>query len=114
MRTPRAFESFGLAEERTANRGGVPQATHGAGGILDYPQYTRPSDFQGLIVPPVLQSGNHLTVRAWRRRMALKKTLQNRPDLLDRAALSAEDRLTLAELVIEVGGQADQDESASL
>jgi tRNA (guanine37-N1)-methyltransferase len=61
-------------------------------GILDYPHYTRPQEFRGWAVPEILISGNHEQIRRWRRRMALEKTLRNRPDLLDEAALSEEDR----------------------
>lgn len=68
------------------------------GGILDYPQYTRPADFRGLRVPEVLLSGHHAEIARWRRRMALAKTLRNRPDLLEKAALSEEDRRMLEEL----------------
>ena len=60
-------------------------------GILDAPQYTRPADFRGWQVPPVLLGGNHEQIRRWRRRTALEKTLRNRPDLLERAELSEED-----------------------
>ena len=59
----------------------------GAGGLLDYPHYTRPAEFRGLAVPEVLSSGNHEQIRRWRREQALKKTLRNRPDLLENAAL---------------------------
>lgn len=92
------FESFGASEQRDRSVDGVPYTTHGSGGILDYPHYTRPADFLGVPVPPTLQSGNHLSVRSWRRRMALRKTLLNRPDLLAHAALSNEDHVILAEL----------------
>lgn len=68
-------------------------------GILDFPQYTRPADFRGLKVPPVLLSGHHAEIERWRRREALARTLRERPDLLDRAALDAEDRELLGELL---------------
>ncbi|GBC77870.1 tRNA (guanine-N(1)-)-methyltransferase [bacterium HR08] len=68
------------------------------GGILDHPQYTRPADFRGLRVPDVLLSGHHAEIARWRRRMALAKTLRNRPDLLEKAVLSDEDRRVLEEL----------------
>jgi len=68
------------------------------GGVLDCPHYTRPQTYRGWSVPEVLISGNHEDVRRWRRRMALAKTLRNRPDLLDSAALSQEDRELLHEL----------------
>jgi tRNA (guanine37-N1)-methyltransferase len=72
-----------------------------ATGLLDYPQYTRPADFEGLPVPPVLLSGHHGEVEKWRRREALARTLQRRPDLLDAAALTSEDRAVLSELLQE-------------
>jgi len=51
-------------------------------GILDYPHYTRPPEFEGMTVPDVLLSGNHAEIERWRRDAALKKTHRNRPDLL--------------------------------
>jgi tRNA (guanine37-N1)-methyltransferase len=75
---------------------GVANSTCGSGGLLDYPHYTRPADFRGLQVPEVLVSGNHEQIRRWRRRTALEKTLRNRPDLLDGAGLSEEDKELLA------------------
>jgi tRNA (guanine37-N1)-methyltransferase len=73
-----------------------PDSTCGSGGLLDYPHYTRPADFRGMKVPEVLANGNHEEIKRWRRRSALEKTLQNRPDLLDRIPLSEEDRELLA------------------
>ncbi len=92
-----AFESFGPADAQmgTPEAGGPPRATYGAGGLLDYPHYTRPAEFRGVAVPAVLSGGNHDEIRAWRRRRALEKTLRNRPDLLQRAVLSREDRAYL-------------------
>ncbi len=75
-----------------------PEARISAGGILDCPHYTRPADFRGHAVPEVLVGGDHKEVARWRRRAALEKTLRNRPDLLERAPLSPEDRAWLAEL----------------
>ena len=122
------YESFGLADadltaipshpERSAHRSrracslgwssaqsdcvckiaGVPRSTHGAGGILDYPHYTRPADFRGAPIPEVLADGDHASIRRWRRQAALAKTLRNRPDLLARAPLTPEDRAFLATL----------------
>lgn len=68
--------------------------------LLDGPQYTRPREFRALPVPAVLLSGNHQHIRHWRRREALRRTLARRPDLLSRAALSAADRVLLAELQV--------------
>ena len=93
------YESFGHAEVASTHRPGeVPRSTHATGGLLDYPHYTRPAVFRGLAVPEVLASGDHETIRRWRRRMSLRKTLQTRPDLLSTTLLSAEDRSILAEL----------------
>ncbi len=60
-------------------------------GLLKYPQYTRPPSFRDLNVPDVLMSGDHEKIRRWRRQEALKKTLQRRPDLLEKAGLSDKD-----------------------
>ena len=60
-------------------------------GLLQHPQYTRPADFEGLTVPEVLLSGNHAAIAQWRRREALRRTLERRPDMLARAGPSAED-----------------------
>jgi len=73
-------------------------STCSSGGLLDYPHYTRPADFRGIKVPEVLLNGNHDDIRRWRRRSALKKTLHNRPDLLDRARLNDDDKELIAEI----------------
>lgn len=90
------YESFGPADPGSPPPPGAPpRATHGAGGLLDYPHYTRPAEFRGLRVPEVLTQGDHATIRRWRREEALRKTLRNRPDLLADADLSREDRAYL-------------------
>lgn len=90
------YESFGVADaEITSDAEGVPRSQHGAGGLLDYPHYTRPAEFAGLKTPEVLLNGDHLQIRRWRREQQLRKTLANRPDLLEDAALSKEDRKLL-------------------
>lgn len=61
-------------------------------GLLDYPHYTRPADFEGRRVPDVLLSGHHEEIRRWRRDMALKRTVDRRPELLQDAALDADER----------------------
>jgi tRNA (guanine37-N1)-methyltransferase len=66
--------------------------------LLDAPQYTRPEDFRGGRVPAILLSGNHQQIRRWRRREALRRTLQRRPELLQEAILSREDRALLEEI----------------
>lgn len=69
-----------------------------AWGLLDYPQYTRPPEYRGLVVPEVLLSGHHEAIRRWRRAEALRRTLLRRPELLRAARLSAEDVLLVADL----------------
>jgi tRNA (guanine37-N1)-methyltransferase len=70
-----------------------------AGGLLEYPQYTRPARFRAWEVPEVLRTGDHGRVQRWRRAMALRRTLQQRPDLITgRGGLSAEEQSLLAEL----------------
>jgi tRNA (guanine37-N1)-methyltransferase len=69
-----------------------------ASGLLEHPQYTRPERFRDLDVPPVLLSGNHGEVERWRRREALRRTLERRPDLLGSAPLDDEDREIVEEL----------------
>lgn len=76
----------------------------GMGGLLEGPHYTRPAEFRGLGVPPVLTSGHHAKVARWRRRQALKRTWQVRPDLLAAADLSADDLRMLEELMTDAGG----------
>jgi tRNA (guanine37-N1)-methyltransferase len=75
-------------------------------GLLDYPHYTRPREFRGLDVPPVLLSGNHEEIRLWRRRAALKKTLEVRPDLIDSTRLSDRDK----EMLLELSSEEDKSE----
>jgi tRNA (guanine37-N1)-methyltransferase len=70
-----------------------------ARGLLDFPQYTRPAEFRGIEVPSVLLSGHHAAIERWRRRQALARTLEERPDLLEAAALDSEDRALLRELL---------------
>jgi tRNA (guanine37-N1)-methyltransferase len=67
-------------------------------GLLDYPHYTRPADIDGHRVPDVLLSGHHADVRRWRRKAALVRTLDRRPDLIAQAALDDEERALLDEI----------------
>lgn len=67
-------------------------------GLLEYPQFTRPADFRGWAVPEVLRSGDHRRVQRWRRAMAIRRTLEQRPDLLAaRGGLSEAERELLEE-----------------
>jgi tRNA (guanine37-N1)-methyltransferase len=68
-----------------------------AGGLLEYPQYTRPAEFRGWPVPEVLLSGHHAEVARWRRQQSLLRTARRRPDLLARAELADAERRWLEE-----------------
>jgi tRNA (guanine37-N1)-methyltransferase len=69
-----------------------------AGGLLDYPQYTRPREFRGMKVPQVLFSGDHKKIERWRRKKALEKTARRRPDLVKDNTLAPEDRRLLEDI----------------
>lgn len=72
-----------------------------AAGLLDYPHYTRPEEFDGLCVPEVLLSGDHQAIRRWRQKQALGKTWLKRPDLLAREQLTSEQQALLNEFISE-------------
>ncbi|HEX6512124.1 MAG TPA: tRNA (guanosine(37)-N1)-methyltransferase TrmD [Chloroflexota bacterium] len=78
-------------------QGGAAADSH-ATGLLEYPQYTRPGEFRGLVVPDVLLSGNHQQIARWRRQQSLRRTLERRPDMLAASDLSEEDRRFLESL----------------
>jgi tRNA (guanine37-N1)-methyltransferase len=82
-------ESFTIDVKKKISGGA--DSTCGSNGLLDYPHYTRPAQFRGMAVPEALMTGNHEEIRCWRRERAIEKTLRNRPDLLETAALSEED-----------------------
>jgi tRNA (guanine37-N1)-methyltransferase len=88
-------ESFTAHGEPT-NKDDGPDSTCASGGLLDYPHYTRPAEFRGMVVPEVLINGNHQEIRRWRREQALKKTLRNRPDLLEGGKLNDNDKKLLS------------------
>ena len=67
-------------------------------GLLEYPQYTRPEVYRGQAVPEILRSGNHAQIAKWRREQSIRRTLERRPELLDKANLSAEEEKLIAEL----------------
>jgi tRNA (guanine37-N1)-methyltransferase len=69
-----------------------------SGGLLEYPQYTRPEEFEGMKVPEVLQSGHHENINKWRRREAIKVTYNKRPDLLKKVNLTDEEKKLIEEL----------------
>ena len=67
-------------------------------GVLDHPHYTRPAECRGMTVPDVLLSGHHAEIERWRRRERLRRTLERRPDLIDAAELTEEERRELKSL----------------
>ena len=80
------------------NSAGTPVTAFASQGLLDYPHYTRPADYNGHLVPEPLHGGDHAAVRRWRRQMSLRKTLENRPDLLQSVSLDRDDKAFLATL----------------
>jgi tRNA (guanine37-N1)-methyltransferase len=79
-----------------------------AGGLLEHPHYTRPATFRDLAVPAVLLSGDHQAVARWRRKQALARTRDRRPDLLERAQLDERDRALLVEIEAEEADDASR------
>lgn len=67
-------------------------------GLLEYPQYTRPEEFEGMNVPEVLQSGHHENINKWRRKEAIRVTYKKRPDLLEKVNLTEEEKKFIKEL----------------
>jgi len=83
---------------------GNPQSTQSESfsqNLLEYPQYTRPSNYKGWAVPEVLLSGNHADIELWRKKESLRRTYKQRPDLLKKMKLSAEDKKILDKIKLE-------------
>lgn len=76
-------------------------------GLLEYPHYTRPTEFRGMQVPDILLSGHHANIEAWRRRESLRRTLQRRPELLQRLELTKQEAKWLDELKAEESASTD-------
>ncbi|HFU4391436.1 TPA: tRNA (guanosine(37)-N1)-methyltransferase TrmD [Streptococcus suis] len=70
-------------------------------GLLEYPQYTRPYEYRGMVVPDVLMSGHHENIRKWRLEQSIRKTYDRRPDLLAYYELSDEERFILDKIIAE-------------
>jgi len=83
----------------------VAEESHQAG-LVEYPHYTRPPEFRGLVVPPVLLSGHHAEIARWRREQAIRRTAALRPDLLAAAPLSEAERSLAEEVLLEHGAAA--------
>jgi tRNA (guanine37-N1)-methyltransferase len=79
-----------------------------ASGLLEYPQYTRPADFREWSVPEVLLSGNHARIARWRREQVIRRTLERRPELLNKVNLGVEDK-NLVERLTDNGSQVNKD-----
>ena len=94
---PGAIDEASTAEESFAT------------GLLEYPQYTRPAEFDGRTVPAVLVSGHHEQVRRWRLRESLRRTLERRPELLDGRTLSKDEAKAMNELHAEADAAGDAD-----
>ena len=75
-----------------------PEEESFSDGLLEYPQYTRPAEWNGMRVPEILLSGNHAKIREWRRAESIRATYRHRPDLLQHAVLDKKDQKTLAAL----------------
>ena len=82
---------------------GAADDSHAAG-LLEYPHYTRPAEFRGWAVPDILTSGDHGKIAAWRREQSLCRTLERRPDLLDRVELTPAERRLLERLKEQIKG----------
>ncbi|MFI3124033.1 tRNA (guanosine(37)-N1)-methyltransferase TrmD [Streptococcus suis] len=71
-------------------------------GLLEYPQYTRPYEYRGMVVPDVLMSGHHENIRKWRLEQSLRKTYERRPDLLEKYEMTAEEKEIFQKIKAEV------------
>lgn len=86
-----------LIAEAVGNEESIVSESYSTG-LLEYPQYTRPREFRGSAVPDVLLSGNHQKIADWREEQALKRTLERRPDLLEQAELTADQKTIIEKL----------------
>ena len=77
--------------------------------LLEYPQYSRPEVWHGKAVPPVLLSGHHANVERWRRRQSVIRTAENRPDLLEQAQLTQEEKELAADILRKTSCHFDAD-----
>jgi tRNA (guanine37-N1)-methyltransferase len=100
-RLPGAIDEASTAEESFA------------AGLLEYPQFTRPAEFEGEAVPPVLVSGHHEQVRRWRLRESLRRTRDRRPDLLEGRQLTKDEAKAMAELRAEPTAEPGREPDAS-
>ena len=85
-----------------------PEEESFSDGLLEYPQYTRPRDLDGMAVPEVLLNGDHAKIAAWRRRQSLEVTARLRPDLLEKARLTDADRRMLPGILEGIRAEAPE------
>lgn len=89
-----------LLPDVLGNKQSAPEDSFSTG-LLEYPHYTRPANFRGLSVPPILLSGDHAKIETWRRKESLKRTYQRRKELIDESSLTEEDNALLKEVIQE-------------
>ncbi len=98
-----AIPTQGRAEHGSMQAGGASPAPTGLyDGILEAPQYTKPPEFRGMLVPEVLRNGDHQAIAKWRRHEALRITYQRRPDLLESVELTKEEQEFIKHLKSQV------------
>lgn len=85
------------------SNGASAQTESFSGSLLEYPQYTRPEEWMGELVPPVLLSGHHKNIAAWYRQQSILRTAQRRPDLLEKAELTEQERQWAIEQITQQG-----------
>jgi tRNA (guanine37-N1)-methyltransferase len=96
------------------NAGSLSEESHGDGGLLEYPVYTKPASWRGLEVPPVLLSGDHARIAAWRHAQAVRRTAERRPDLLHASQVPGEGPGGLAEAEWRLATRGDAGEILTL
>jgi tRNA (guanine37-N1)-methyltransferase len=96
------------------NAGSLSEESHGAGGLLEYPVYTKPASWRGLEVPPVLLSGDHARIAAWRHAQAVRRTAERRPDLLHPSQVPGDGPGGLAEAELRLATRGDAGEILTL
>lgn len=95
------IDSVSRYVEGVLTLGSTHEESFSGSGLLEYPQYTRPEEFEGMKVPEVLQSGHHENIEKWRRKKAIETTYIKRPELLEKVQLTNEEKKYLEELKIK-------------
>jgi tRNA (guanine37-N1)-methyltransferase len=92
------IDSVSRYVEGVLSKGSTSNESFEGDGLLEYPQYTKPEVFEGMAVPEILKSGHHQNIEIWRRQKAIENTYKKRPELLEKANLTEEDKKFLEEL----------------